>query len=209
MRTRIRQRVGLVFVICASAMSVSLLLDSMSSTEPLTMEVFGAPIVGKAIQVDTKKTSYLDNAGTQHLESTKTISKSEVLKKTIRWTNFDNEDAYLLAKIAMAEAEGEDTIGKALVIRVVLNRVQDDSFPDYIADVIHEQNQFSPVHNGRWDSVEPDEDCWKAIEMIDHGWDDSQGALYFESASASTWHRDNLEFLFQHGNHLFYAEKEE
>ena len=34
---------------------------------------------------------------------------------------FNSNDSYLLSKIAMAEAEGEDTEGKALVILVVLN----------------------------------------------------------------------------------------
>lgn len=37
--------------------------------------------------------------------------------------DWDVDDSYRLAKIAMAEAEGEDTEGKALVILVVLNRV--------------------------------------------------------------------------------------
>ena len=44
--------------------------------------------------------------------------------------NWYHKDAYLLAKIAMAEAEGEDTVGKALVIRTVLNRVESDKFPE-------------------------------------------------------------------------------
>lgn len=38
-------------------------------------------------------------------------------------TDHDGEESYLLAKIAMAEAESEDTEGKALVMLVVLNRV--------------------------------------------------------------------------------------
>ena len=42
----------------------------------------------------------------------------------------------------MAEAEGEDTEGKALVILVVLNRVRSEGFPDTVEDVIMEE------HNG-------------------------------------------------------------
>ena len=37
--------------------------------------------------------------------------------------DWDADDSYRLAKLAMAEAEGEDTEGKALVVMVVLNRV--------------------------------------------------------------------------------------
>lgn len=128
--------------------------------------------------------------------------------------DFDTEDSYLLAKIAMAEAEGEDTEGKALVIMVILNRVCSSEFPDSIEKVIlQKQNgvhQFSVTQSGgRWWTVEPNEDCYEALEMITAGkWDESQGAMYFESQGKSTWHKRNLEYLFQHGNHYFYKNKE-
>lgn len=128
--------------------------------------------------------------------------------------DWDADDSYRLAKIAMAEAEGEDTEGKALVILVVLNRVWDTRFPDTIEEVIMQDGAFTPVSNGRYDKVEPDADCMKAMELItvEH-WDESQGALYFEKASEkasdeSTWHSRNLQKLFTHGAHTFYTEKE-
>lgn len=118
----------------------------------------------------------------------------------------DSDDAYMLAKIAMAEAESEDTKGKALVMLVVLNRVWDDEFPDAIEDVIFQKGQFSPISNERYDEVEPDEDCYRALQLITDGWDKSRGATYFESKSDSTWHSENLTFLFKHGKHYFYKE---
>lgn len=119
-----------------------------------------------------------------------------------------SEDAYLLAKIAMAEAESEDTEGKALVMLVVLNRVKADGFPDSVEEVIYQTRQFSPVDSGRFDRVEPDADCWEALSLIEeYGWDESMGATYFESESESTWHEEHLEFLFRHGNHYFYTGK--
>lgn len=119
--------------------------------------------------------------------------------------DWDSDDAYLMAKIAMAEAEGESVEGKALVMLVVLNRVWSDEFPDSISDVIFQEGQFSPVSNGRYESVEPDRECYEALELIQvEKWDESQGALYFESESESDWHRKNLQFLFQYGNHYFY-----
>lgn len=130
---------------------------------------------------------------------------------TAIWSyDWSAEDSYILAKIAMAEAEDEDTEGKALVILVVLNRVWDEAFPDTIEEVVMQDNpvQFSPVANGRYDRVEPNDDCWKALDMVMGGWDESRGALYFESPSESTWHQQNLKYLFKHGNHYFYTEKE-
>ena len=121
--------------------------------------------------------------------------------------DWDAEDAYMLAKIAMAEAESEDTEGKALVILVVLNRVWSEEFPDTIAGVIFQDGQFSPISNGRYDEVEPDADCYRALQLIQiDGWDESRGATYFESKSESNWHSEHLTFLFQHGKHYFYKE---
>lgn len=134
-------------------------------------------------------------------------SEAETEEQPLTGSMYWSEDeAYLLAKIAMAEAESEDTEGKALVILVVLNRVHSDEFPDTIEEVIFEDGQFAPVSNGRYDKVEPDEDCYKAIELVETGWDGSCGATYFESKSKSTWHSRNLTFLFQHGKHYFYKE---
>lgn len=127
--------------------------------------------------------------------------------------DWDADDSYLLAKLAMAEAEGEDTEGKALVIMVVLNRVWSNGFPGTVEEVIMEEHggvhQFSVTQeDGRWWKVEPDADCYEAVEMVMTGWDESQGALYFESRSDSVWHQKNLDFLFRHGKHFFYKDKE-
>lgn len=134
-------------------------------------------------------------------------SENQSLIMSMDW---DAEESYLLAKIAMAEAEGEDTEGKALVMLVVLNRVWgDNEFPDTIEEVIYQSGQFSPISNGRFDRVEPDEDCWAALDLIMlDKWDESCGATYFESKSESTWHSEHLDFLFQHGNHYFYRDRE-
>lgn len=138
-------------------------------------------------------------------ETTATLQPSDSsLLGSIDW---DVEDAYMLAKIAMAEAESEDTEGKALVMLVVLNRVWSDEFPDTIAGVILQDGQFSPISNGRYDEVEPDADCYRALQLIQiDGWDESRGATYFESKSESNWHSEHLTFLFQNGKHYFYKE---
>lgn len=124
--------------------------------------------------------------------------------------DISDEDAYRLCKIAMAEAEGEDTEGKALVMLVILNRVASDRFPDTVWEVITADGQFTSYRNGRYDRVEPSDDCWAALDLIqDGGWDESCGATYFERAtSETTWHSANLKALFTHGHHTFYIEKE-
>lgn len=114
------------------------------------------------------------------------------------------EDEYLLAKIAMAEAEGESIEGKALVMLVVLNRVEDDRFPNTVYDVIYQPYQFSPVTAGTFEYIEPNEECYEALELIKSGWDESDGALYFESCQGNPWEGTEIAFVFSEGGHEFY-----
>ena len=88
--------------------------------------------------------------------------------------------------------EGEDTEGKALVMLVILNRIQSSSFPDSVESVIYQKHQFQPISDGRFDRVEPSADCWEALRMVQSGWNGSQGATYFE-ASGNGWHARNLD----------------
>lgn len=119
--------------------------------------------------------------------------------------DWDGEDSRILLKIAMAEAEGESVEGKALVMLVVLNRVWSEAFPDSIEAVVFQENQFSPVaEGGRYWTTEPDAGCYEALELVMDGWDESQGALYFESTGKDGWHSRNLEYLFEYGGHKFY-----
>lgn len=122
------------------------------------------------------------------------------------WTE---KEKYLLAKLAMAEAEGENTQTKTLIIMCVLNRVESKTFPNTIEEVIYQGNQFSPITDGRWDRVEPDEDCYETVKVVQEAqYDCSGGALYFEAHSdgnvEDSWHNRNLEYLYQSNHTRFY-----
>ena len=113
----------------------------------------------------------------------------------------------MLLKLTMAEAGGEDLEGKALVMRVVLNRVLDPEFPSTVEGVICQAGQFSPLWDGRYYDMVPDEQCYIALAMINGGWDESYGATYFRTnMDGSTWHSENLTTLFTHGGHTFFKE---
>ena len=124
------------------------------------------------------------------------------------------EDEYnLLCRIIEAEAEGEDIKGKILVANVVLNRVEDEEFPDTISGVILQKRngraQFSPVSNGRLWSVSVSEESKEAAKRALLGEDYSSGALYFMARKYSTpdnikWFDNNLNRLFKHGCHEFF-----
>jgi spore germination cell wall hydrolase CwlJ-like protein len=69
----------------------------------------------------------------------------------------------LLALCVEAEAGNQGLIGKKYVVDVVLNRVDDEDYPDNITDVILQQNQFSVVLDGRIWQVEPTEETFQAV----------------------------------------------
>lgn len=200
MRNKCLLGLGMVFVISLT----SIIAFAFSFTGTPADEVGETEIIMRAAvseEADVIPTSApIATAGSE--QETEKIEQSKI--GSMDW---DSDDAYRLAKIAMAEAESEDIEGKALVMLVVLNRVWDDEFPNTIEEVIFQKGQFSPISNGRYDEVEPDEDCYRALQLIQtDGWDESHGATYFESKSDSTWHSENLTFLFKHGKHYFYKE---
>ncbi len=154
----------------------------------------------------------IEIAGEIPIQTTEAATEPPETPQRGKDLGWDESDEYMAARMAMAEAESEDTEGKALVILVIWNRIQSGKFPDTVKGVISQQNAFTSYNNGRYEAVKPDADCWAALELIQGtGWDESRGALYFERTPGegeSTWHSRNLKRLFIHGNHTFYTEKE-
>lgn len=127
--------------------------------------------------------------------------------------DLDSNTEYLLAKMAMAEAEGCSTETKEFIILTILNRVRSNNFPSTVEGVIFQKvngvAQFTPTVNGRWERVEPNADCWIALHNVETAiYDKSQGCTFFEScANSDNWHSRNLAFLFESDGVRFYKEK--
>lgn len=118
---------------------------------------------------------------------------------------FTPEEEELLLKIGMAErGDTGCTECIALVMRTVLNRVESPKFSSSIRGVLYTQDQFTPVMKGTFEAVQPNDACRDALEMIKSGWDESQGALYYEWCEGESWHSRSLTLLFQHCDTRFY-----
>lgn len=135
-----------------------------------------------------------------------------VLEKQYKY-KFPPSELEVLYRIVEAEAGAEDEEGKLLVANVVINRVNNDKFPDTISGVVFQREkgvtQFSPVSNGRYYCVEISEETIKAVERALRGEDISGGALYFAArkyadSERMKWFDENLTFLFEHGGHEFF-----
>lgn len=123
------------------------------------------------------------------------------------------EDIEALCKIVEAEAGGEDIKGKLLVANVIINRVKNKNFPDTAEQVIYQKNscvtQFTPVANGKIETVNVTQESIEAVYRALRGEDVSNGALYFmarklANPSSVCWFDENLTLLFSYGGHDFY-----
>lgn len=123
------------------------------------------------------------------------------------------EELETLQRIVEAEAGSEDEDGRLLVANVVLNRVNSESFPGTVTEVVfqreHGVSQFSPVANGRFFTVEISDLTVSAVGRALAGEDISEGALFFASrkhadSDKMRWFDEHLTFLFKHGGHEFF-----
>lgn len=130
--------------------------------------------------------------------------------------SLSKEEIGMLERIVEAEASGEDLKGKIMVANVVLNRLENEEFPDTVKEVIFQRvngdYQFSPISDKRYYSVKVTKETKKAVEKAIEGEDYSQGALYFMARKITKsrnakWFDNNLKWLFQHGGHEFYKNK--
>ena len=125
------------------------------------------------------------------------------------FTGYSESDYNVLLRIVQAEAGNCDIEGRVMVANVILNRVEDDAFPNTITKVVYQKHQFSPVGNGSIKRCKVTAETVEAVERALSGEDLTDGALYFMNRRASSrknasWFDRHLEFLFKHGNHEFF-----
>lgn len=124
--------------------------------------------------------------------------------------SLEDQEYQVLLKIVEAEAGCEDTEGRMLVANVVMNRVRNGYFPNTVTEVVYQRQdgtaQFSPVSDGRIDTVNVSQGTIDAVARVMNGEDISQGALFFRSVrSRSGWFDQKLSRVLEHGNHIFYT----
>ena len=154
-----------------------------------------------------------------HIEKNIVTSTSEVPKLKPHILEKDEmaflgaEEYEILCRIVQAEAGGEDAAGKEMVAEVILNRVSSPKFPDTIAGVVFQESggqyQFSPVGDGRYNSVSISGQTKEAVMAALQDGDVTNGALYFVAAGKTTpekrgWFESKLTFMTEHGGRRVY-----
>lgn len=119
-------------------------------------------------------------------------------------TDTYTDDLWLMARVIQGEAAGEPFLGKVAVGAVLMNRVQNASFPNSLAGVIFEPYAFESVSNGLIWQSEPSDESLQAAQCALSGWDPTYGSLFFWNPSkpVSPW-MWTRQIVTQIGNHVF------
>lgn len=115
-------------------------------------------------------------------------------------------EAQLLLKVARQEG-GTTLMGQLWVMRTIINRVEyQDGFGDTIGDVLFGDGQFEVIIKGTYENADVNENTHLALAVLESGWDETEGALYFESNSNSkdSWHSKNLTFIKEVEGNRYY-----
>lgn len=108
---------------------------------------------------------------------------------------FTNEE---LAKCVYAEAGNQSIYGKRLVCDTILNRVDDERFPENIHNVISQPNQYYVYKSGAMSSACPDEETYIVVyEELEER--TNKEVLYFRTGHYFSWATP----VVQEGAHYF------
>ena len=110
------------------------------------------------------------------------------------------------------EARGEGQEGMRAVTSVVLNRVEDERFPDTVCDVVYEGGEYGRCQFSWWCDGKSDDPTnqttWSEVDSLAHTFlarrppDPTDGALFYHATSIENpWRR---QLTAQIGNHIFY-----
>ncbi|MDG5470665.1 spore cortex-lytic enzyme [Jeotgalibacillus sp. ET6] len=118
-------------------------------------------------------------------------------------SGYSENDIQLMANAVYGEARGEPYIGQVAVAAVILNRIEDEEFPNTVSGVIFEPLAFTAVADGQiW--LEPNEQAKEAVIDAINGWDPSENALYYFNPDTATsgwiWTRPQIKKI---GEHIF------
>ncbi|MCM1086838.1 MAG: cell wall hydrolase [Blautia sp.] len=178
-------------------------LNRIAATQAFRMEFLG-------VMPEEDKKSFLEVVAC--VSSGQRVVDYEVLEKEAKY-QLSDKDYDSLLRIVEAEAGGEDEDGKLLVANVVLNRVNNERFPDTVTEVVMQKGQgvaqFTPTVDGRFQNVTISEETYEAVERAVYGEDISQGALFFcarhgADSGKLAWFDQKLTKLFTYGNHEFF-----
>ena len=125
------------------------------------------------------------------------------------------EDAWRLMKLSAAEAGNQNAFGQYLVMRVVLNRLNSEDYPDSIEKIISQRGkkngkwvyQFQTYGTGAYEKAVPNVDGHLALAILEKNEAPDTEIIAFEA----NWNDQSLlryyELAYVYKGHTFYRNK--
>lgn len=152
------------------------------------------------ITTSTQKDTYF-------VEAKADKTKDAIERKPQVYFQLTDEEFEMLSRLTAAEAEGEEFEAQYMIACVIINRVDSDSFPDSISEVIWQEEpvkQFSSMWNGRYERCNVTDSCYESVQyMVEYGNDLPEDVLYFTSCG----YLPNTDPYMQVGNMFFSRQK--
>ncbi len=125
---------------------------------------------------------------------------------------YTEEERTMMEYVVQQEVRGASIEHKRIIAYVILNRVKSNAFPDTIAEVLTQKNQFCSIENYYQRNYPPDADTKQAVAEVLSGTtpDLSQNAMFFYApkwavGSAANWFENRLSFCFEMEGHRFFT----
>ena len=158
------------------------------------MAMVGYIYSDKAVSANTNQTTGYIVVRTNEPETTTRTEVNDISSADL----ITMDDAVLIAKLVLAEAEGEPEVGKRLVIDTVLNRLESEDFPNTVYDVVYQPYHYDPAWDGRIELFSELDDAFKlVVDEIQHR--TNSEVLYFRT---DNYHEFGTP-MEQVGNHYF------
>lgn len=118
--------------------------------------------------------------------------------------NLSDREYNILCKLVYAEAGSASSHCIKSVARTILNRVESPSFPNSVEGVAYDDGAFTVMNNGAYYSAAPNSKTIRCVDEVLDGWDETNGALFFEIYSPNSWQANNLTYLYKTDGVAFY-----
>lgn len=116
-------------------------------------------------------------------------------------SGYSQQDINLMANAVYGESRGEPYEGQVAVAAVILNRVENSSFPNSVSGVIYQPGAFTAVSDGQI-NLTPNENAKKAVMDALSGWDPTSNCIYYFNPDTATsewiWSRPQVVTIGQH-----------
>jgi len=156
------------------------------------------------INIDDLASAIAEKIEVQVIDVNKIIEKT-AMPELLKYTS----DYDLLIKIVYLEAKDQSLDGKTEVVKAILNRVESDSFPNTIREVVLEKGQFQPAY--LLGGVELQEKYVPEIKSaIEKSFETESESLFFVNPDiadpdAYYWMKTNLKYIKTIEDHEFYG----